>query len=411
MLLLKTYINPYHCKICNLLVNIIESFFLEIHSYSFNRAALDQKATAGTIVARPYAKDADLGKNAEIIYKIQPLSELSKYFEIEKSTGVVTLSSPFYVPESMQNFDIQIVAKDQGSPSLETNAIISINVTDSSNALKPYSDLNITFLVPGFEPLIAEDTKIGSIIAIIKPIDPKSIISNISLIMDGDGTFKINTGAQNHSYLTLKRELDRESRDNYSLLIGWNDQTSSKLKTTLVPLAISDVNDNVPEFSQQIYEANVQENAAHATSVIKITAKDADQGDNARVRYSMTSSSKNDVTNDDDDWLEIDSDTGLVSTKAGAKNSMAPNCEANSRMEYTVSATDFGAEPKSSQAKLILNVIGVNDNVPVFDRPVYNVTVKEDAAVGTCVVQVNFVCLSIFPNYGKKFEIYRQISG
>jgi hypothetical protein len=33
----------------------------------------------------------------------------------------------------------------------------------------------------------------------------------------------------------------------------------------------------------------------------------------------------------------------------------------------------------------------VNDNIPIFDNPVYNVTLSENANAGTKVVQVSFL--------------------
>lgn len=49
-------------------------------------------------------------------------------------------------------------------------------------------------------------------------------------------------------------------------------------KTSSVPLVvkITDVNDERPRFSQQVYYANVSENAARGTTVRRVTATDLD---------------------------------------------------------------------------------------------------------------------------------------
>lgn len=48
---------------------------------------------------------------------------------------------------------------------------------------------------------------------------------------------------------------------------------------------ILDVNDNAPEFLQSTYLAKISSNATNSFPVIKLSAKDADEGENARITY------------------------------------------------------------------------------------------------------------------------------
>ena len=69
--------------------------------------------------------------------------------------------------------------------------------------------------------------------------------------------------------------LDRETNDTYSLTVR---ATDSGNKTSTVPLVVkvTDVNDELPRFSQQVYYANVSEDAVRGTTVRRVTATDLD---------------------------------------------------------------------------------------------------------------------------------------
>jgi len=362
----------------------------------FFRASIDYRLRAGSKILQIKAKDRDLGENARISYSILA-SDFSKFFKIDKSNGQIT-TSDFQLPIDRKSIDFFVKAKDSGIPSLETTVQVSIDFSDQHET-STYSDLNITFItVPGNQAKIPEDTKVGSIIAIVKPVDQTQKFANISLVQDGDGHFKFTTGSNDQLYLTLKHELDRETCDNFSLEIKYLqliDNNNNQWQSINVSIEILDINDNAPEFDKEIYEANIHENAAHASSVIKIHAHDKDFGLNGKIRYSIDN--RNHAKSTDNNWLEIDPETGLVSTigsKIAQMENLGPNCEENSKLEYSIRATDLGLPQKFSTTKLILHIIGVNDHIPIFDKSIYNVTIREDLGIGTCFLQVfsyNFV--------------------
>ena len=56
---------------------------------------------------------------------------------------------------------------------------------------------------------------------------------------------------------------------------------------------------------------------------------------------------------------------------------------------YVLTAVDGGQPPRTGTALLVVKVLDSNDNVPVFDQPVYTVSLPENAPVGTLVLQLN----------------------
>uniref|UniRef100_A0AAQ5ZYL1 Cadherin domain-containing protein n=1 Tax=Amphiprion ocellaris TaxID=80972 RepID=A0AAQ5ZYL1_AMPOC len=64
----------------------------------------------------------------------------------------------------------------------------------------------------------------------------------------------------------------------------------------------------------------------------------------------------------------------------------------------TLTALDGGKPPKSGNMNILVKVLDVNDNVPVFSKDIYSVTLSENAPVGTTVIQVNATDLDEGPN-------------
>jgi len=65
--------------------------------------------------------------------------------------------------------------------------------------------------------------------------------------------------------------------------------------------------------------------------------------------------------------------------------------EEKSSYELTIVATDNAedaSQRKTSSMTLTINILDVNDNSPIFTEPSYNLTVEEDAHIGTVVATI-----------------------
>lgn len=113
------------------------------------------------------------------------------------------------------------------------------------------------------------------------------------------------------------------------------------------------------------------------SSVVQVTARDKDEGDNSVITYSLV-----DTPDTHSSWFRIDSRSGLVTTKAHV------DCETNPVPQLTVVATDSGFPPLSSTAKVFVTIHDVNDNEPIFDQSFYNVSVVENEPIGRCILKV-----------------------
>ncbi|XP_030001145.1 protocadherin gamma-C5-like [Sphaeramia orbicularis] len=102
----------------------------------FYNVYLKENGVAGSILFSVSASDVDSGENAKISYsildsKVQDVS-VSSYVYINSDNGSIYSMLSFDY-EKLKVFQIQVQAKDQGSPSLSTNATVHVFILDQND--------------------------------------------------------------------------------------------------------------------------------------------------------------------------------------------------------------------------------------------------------------------------------------
>ena len=143
---------------------------------------------------------------------------------------------------------------------------------------------------------------------------------------------------------------------------------------------MQDVNDNSPVFDEQQYLVNVSEAAPVGTSVVTLSAADADTGANARLSFHAEPppSSPGDVGS-----FYVDAERGLILIRQRLDREQA------ARLKFIVVASDAGVPPLSSSVTVTVSVTDVNDNSPTFDQAAYEASVSDRAPRGQFVVAVH----------------------
>ncbi|RUS90950.1 hypothetical protein EGW08_001254, partial [Elysia chlorotica] len=161
-------------------------------------------------------------------------------------------------------------------------------------------------------------------------------------------------GSWDLSLLNLQ-PLDREDKDRYTLYVIAKDEGNPPLSgTATVNIEVTDINDNSPEFTENLYEVPVPEEAAIGAVVGQVKATDLDVGANGNVTYSFSPSVSAQVR----DLFTIDPGTGRIRVKSDLRY------EAGSTFETIVSANDAGNPPRQSQAFLVLKIVDVGNTAP-----------------------------------------------
>jgi protocadherin delta 1 len=168
-------------------------------------------------------------------------------------------------------------------------------------------------------------------------------------------------------YLILVGRLDREVRSSYSLTLTARDGgIPSRTGTLSILITIIDANDNPPMFDRSLYEVSLDEDTPVGTTITKVTAYDADEGDNARLIYKMMTSRSGAsqplslASPSAPGPFIIDSDTGhVILVSALDRESSAEHV-----MSVVAMDSPIHGPPLSGYSRLIVKVMDVNDNVP-----------------------------------------------
>lgn len=125
-------------------------------------------------------------------------------------------------------------------------------------------------------------------------------------------------------------------------IVAWDTGPPSLQSTETLTLKLKDVNDNDPTFAKELFKVQVREDVLPGDEVVVITAKDDDEGVNARITYSAEPEQPGSYIP-----FDIEPDTGRVKFKGDAPSLDAEETGSEPFM-LKVTATDGGEPPRHS---------------------------------------------------------------
>ncbi|NWS83196.1 PCDG7 protein, partial [Toxostoma redivivum] len=161
---------------------------------------------------------------------------------------------------------------------------------------------------------------------------------------------------------------------------------------------ILDINDNPPSFPERISVLEISENTAPGVRFPLERAHDPDMGVNSLQNYECSKSSyfTLDVKTGDDGVIYPE----LILVKSLDREQQAAH-------NLILTAMDNGSPVKSGSTTIQIIVLDGNDNAPEFTQSVYKVTVREDVAIGSRVLQVTATDRDEGPNAEVKYSFFK----
>ncbi|XP_061592705.1 cadherin EGF LAG seven-pass G-type receptor 3 isoform X2 [Cololabis saira] len=190
----------------------------------------------------------------------------------------------------------------------------------------------------------------------------------------GDGGFESEVEEEERHTSRGERSLER-------LIIVADDDTSlgEKDRRIMMPWSRSKRAANRhPHFSLYNYQVQVAENQPSSTSVIIMSATDADAGDAGRVSYTMAPL----MNSRSSDYFHIHPDTGLITT------TQILDREHMDLHYFRVTATDHGSPRLSGTTMVAITVSDRNDHSPIFEQTEYRETIRENVEEGYPILQL-----------------------
>ncbi|NXF12457.1 PCDGH protein, partial [Smithornis capensis] len=244
------------------------------------------------------------------------------------------------------------------------------------------------FTSPGarFAVGVAEDADVGS-----------NSLQGYELQTNGYFAVEVKESQEGSKFaeLVLRRSLDRESENSLRLVLTALDGGDPpRSGTAQLWINVTDANDNPPVFAQDRYRASLREDALPGSTVLNVSASDADAGTNAQITYGFGKMPAKVLQK-----FRVDAKRGTITLYEGL------DFEDTRGYVLLVEARDGGG--LVAHCKVEVKVLDVNDNVPEITILSLSSPVPEDVPIGTVVALLNVND----PDSGENGQVSCELSG
>jgi protocadherin gamma subfamily A len=333
---------------------------------------INENVAPGMRFPLPEAIDPDVGVNSLQSYQLSP----NKHFSLEVQSGASGVKYPELVLERALDREeesvhhLVLTASDGGNPSLSGTVLITVTVFDAN-------DNAPIFTLPEYRVNVPENLPIGTQLLTVIATDKDEgangeVTYSFRKLLDKQLLkFQLN---KNTGEIKISENLDYEETGFYELEIQAEDG-GAYLATAKVMITVEDVNDNSPEVTITSLFSPVAENSPLGTVIALLNVHDLDAGQNGAVTCSISGSLPFKLEK------SIDSYYRLVTHRALDREQV-------SSYNITITATDGGNPPLSTETHFTLQVSDINDNPPTFSHNSYITYIPENNARGASIFLV-----------------------
>ncbi|XP_035288699.1 protocadherin beta-15-like isoform X29 [Anguilla anguilla] len=232
---------------------------------------------------------------------------------------------------------------------------------------------------------IPEELKRGSVIGNIAKdlgLDVKGISARNARIESERSSERYCNINMNTGDLIVAGRIDREDLcgPRVSCSLKYELVLENPLELHRILLHIQDINDNSPQFPNEVIKLEIGESADKGARFLLGEAHDADIGQNAVQSYTLQRN----------EHFVLAVHTNTDGGKYG-ELVLEKELDREERKEVTLllTAADGGSPQRSATVVIHVTVLDANDNIPVFSQAVYKVSLPENSPLGAVVLTVS----------------------
>ena len=318
--------------------------------FTLYNATVTEETTDTEFVIQVTAHDADLSDDEATEFITYTLADASgKFipsnhlpFRIDRS-GIIWTTGRID-REEQASFLLEVTASDELGFTGTTK--VNISIEDKNDNPPRFTRL--------FSANVSESAPRGTFVIQVtssdRDTDPANNEATYSLLNFND-QFEIESHT---GKIYTTGSLDRESKDEYLLVVSTND--SSWRAQTTVTITIDDENDSPPRFERPVYEFR-KSVASNDMRVGSVKATDADVGPNGEVTYQLK---------DHSDIWALNVMTGEITIKLTAMDEFTR--QSMTQHTLIVVASDHGSPPLATQALVTITVLPDDANLQVYTK-------------------------------------------
>nr|XP_033489321.1 protocadherin gamma-A10-like [Epinephelus lanceolatus] len=334
---------------------------------------ISESATIGSHFDLESAYDPDAGIHTLQKYVLSPNGNfvLKQHSNADGIKFAVMILQKPLDRELNPHLSLKLIAVDGGTPQRSGTVNVEITVLDVNDNPPVFNQTLYTATV-------TENAPIGTYITTVNASDADSgsnglVTYTFSNLKGSSGEkFEIDSLS---GKITVADNIDFEKDKKYEIRVIAKDQGGLSDATKVV-IEVTDINDNAPVINIMSFSSLISEDVHPGTTIAVFNVKDADSERNGLIRCSI------------DSHLPFKIQTSLTNYYS-LLSDVPFDRETMPEYNITITATDSGSPPLSTETTLHLKISDVNDNAPLFNEPNYSAYIIENNVPGMSIFSVS----------------------
>ncbi|XP_064190587.1 protocadherin-10a isoform X2 [Anguilla rostrata] len=338
---------PAHCKVLVKLIDVNDNTPEII--FSTVTESVSEQAAPGTVIALLSVTDRDSGENGQTHCEI--VGDVPFKLKTSFKNYYTIVTDGLLDRENADSYTITVVAKDKGIPSLATSKSIKVQLSDEN-------DNAPRFVQSIYDVYVTENNVPGAYIYAVSAVDPDIgqnahiSYSILECVIQGMPVFTYVSINSENGYLYALRSFDYEQLKDFSFMVQAKDSGTPELSSNAtVNVVIVDQNDNAPSVIAPLgkngtAKEHLPRSAEPGYLVTRIVAMDVDDGENARLSYSI-------LRGNEMGMFRMDWRTGELRTARRVSSKRDPHHP----YDLLIEVRDHGQPPLSSTASVIIVLV------------------------------------------------------